>query len=210
MIRVRFSRENLGGLMIAGVIGIVLQNQPAFAQQFSNGPSGGVSFGANGPQAVLNMPTAPVSNVAQDAQFNLYMQSQAENSLGDSGDYGRTSYKTGEAPNSAGLSGNGTGRSGKQNPISGVGSNYGLTPMTNGLLAPNSVNPAGIPLYDGLSYGFNTNPATTTYSMKTGTGKLIDQVINTFGGGFITAGGPRLPAVSTGSVNIDIAPNAGH
>jgi len=210
MITVRFSREKLGGLMIAGVIGLVL-NQPALAQQFSNGPSGSVSFGANGPQAVLNMPTAvPMSNVDAAASQAIFDASQAGNSNGDTGEYGRTSYKTGEAPNSAGLSGNISGPVGAQRPNEGQGSNYGLSQMTNGLMAPNSVNNAGIPLWNGMSYGFNTNPQRQTYDMSTGTNKLINQVINRFGGGFFTAGGPALPATSTGSVNIDIAPNAGH
>jgi hypothetical protein len=73
---------------------------------------------------------------------------QAMDSLGASGNYGVTSYKTGEAPNSAGLSGIKNGVTTKQQ--SG--------PNAFGFNSPLLLNPAGYgglaPIFGGGGYGY--------------------------------------------------------
>jgi hypothetical protein len=163
-----------------------------------------VQFGNGGPTAVLNMPAVQVSNFDQNAAVNA---AQDANEMGLTGNYngangsaGNTSYKTGEAPEDANMSGLSTQKTTKLNPINGPGSNYGLTPVSNGLMAPFTVNQASIPQFDGLGYGFNMNPLNQVYDMPYGVQGLINGVINSVGGGIITTG-PRLPVTSTGSVN---------
>jgi hypothetical protein len=219
-IRVWFSRGSLAGLMVAlGIINAVALPPAALAQSFQgtfNGPSQTVNFGVNGPQAVLNMPSMPVSNfdpngAAMAAQEANSGGGAAMNSLGNAGSAANTSYKSGEAPEDANMSGlTATNTSNpKQNPTMGPGSNSGFSPMTNGLMAPGSVNPASIPLYDGLGYGFNSSPQQQVYSMATGTQALINGVINGLGGGIITTG-PVLPVTSTGSVNLNTTMGNGY
>jgi hypothetical protein len=206
-----FSRGRLGGVIVAATMGMVLQTPPAMAQQFSgqfSGPSQILRFSAaSGPAAVINMPVMAPSNFDPAAAENAAAGGAAMQSLGNAGSGANTSYLSGEAPEDAGMSGlTATNTSNPQQaPTLGPGNNVGFSPMTNGLMAPGSVNPTGIPLATGngsgvpLTYGFNTSPLTQIYRME-GPQSLLDTVINTFGGGIITTG-PVLPVTSTGSVN---------
>lgn len=204
-----FSREMLGGLILAVGVAAICQSPAAMAQSFQGtfqGPSQTVQFSNGGPTAVLNMPAVQVSNFDQNAAV---MAAQDANATGAAGAYngangstGNTSYKTGSAPEDANMSGLTTQKTGFLNPTSGPGTNYGLTPMTNGLMAPFTVNQASIPQFDGLGYGFNMSPQNQVYNMPYGINGLIDGVINNLGGGIITTG-PLLPVTSTGSVNLN-------
>jgi hypothetical protein len=217
-IRVWFSRGSLVGLMAAlGIINAVVLPGAAQAQSFQgtfSGPSQTVNFSANGPQAVLNMPALPQSNFDPNGAAMAAEAANggaAMNSLGSAGSGANTSFKSGEAPEDAGMSGlSATNTSNPtQLPTKGPGTNVGFSPMTNGLMAPFSVNPASIPLYDGMGYGFNASPQTQVYSMATRTQALINGVINGLGGGVITTG-PVLPVTSTGSVNLNTTMGNGY
>ena len=192
------------GLAVLAVVGLVGQvgQAPALAQV-----NGTVSYGANGPVTNLSMPTAQVSNVAQDAASGY----TGPDSNGATGTIGRSSYATGEAPEDAGMSGLTSNQTSQNLPINGPGSNFGpnMTGAVNGLMAPGSVNQAGIPLWDGAGYGFNANPQNQVYSMATGVNKLINNVVNSAAGGLFTIGGPALPVTSTGSVNINMTTQGG-
>ena len=206
-----FSRGRLGGLIVAAAMGIVLPSAPA---QADNGVSATVTFSPSGPTAVLNMPTAPVSNVDTYATADTSGNSALGGSLGAAGTQANSSYATGAAPEDAGMSGLTSSNKSNptQNPILGPGTNDGLKHMTNGLMAPNSVNPASIPLFDGLGYGFNSSPVPTIYGTDLSGNtlqNLVNGVINTLGGGIITTG-PTLPVTSTGSVNLNTTMGNGY
>jgi hypothetical protein len=178
------------------------------------GPSGQVIFSPSGPQAVINIPTAPISSLdplieINGPQFNSPQFNGINTALpsnGATGSAGNTTYLSGAAPEDRNMSG-------LTAPITNKNIPSGIPTMTNGLLAPNSVNMAGIPQWYGpygpMTDGFNTNPLMQTYSMATGTQALINGVINTFGGGFITAG-PVLPVTSTGSVDANTCSGNGY
>ncbi|MBU6453895.1 MAG: hypothetical protein KGS72_19100 [Cyanobacteria bacterium REEB67] len=185
-----FSRDAIGGLIVVAVLGGLWQ-PTALAQV-----SGNVTFGANGP--VANMPAiqnSTPSNVAGPAM----------NSLGDTGVIGRSTYKSGEAPEDAGMSGLISNPSSQNYPINGPGNNFGpnMSGAVNGLMAPNSVGGAPLRQWGGAGYGFNANPQNQVYSMATGVNKVIQNVVNDLGGGILTIGGPRLPVTSTGSIDLN-------
>jgi hypothetical protein len=189
-----FSRDIVGGLIVAAVLGGVWQ--PAALAQVS----GNVTFGSNGP--VTNMPAMQVampSNVASGGG------SSAPASLGDAGQSGVTSYKTGEAPEDAGMSGLTSQATSQNYPINGPGTNFGpnMSGAVNGLMAPNSVGTAPLRQWDGAGYGFNANPQNQVYSMATGVNRVIQNAVNGLGGGILTIGGPRLPVTSTGSIDLN-------
>jgi hypothetical protein len=212
MITAWFSREKLGGLVVGAAIAMVLPGSPALADQivgtFSS-PSGGVSYGVGGPTAVINMPVAPVSNVDPMAA------NAGVPSLGDSGSGANSSYKTGEAPEDAGMSGlSATNTSNPaQNPTLGPGTNYGLSQMTNGLmgLSPTSINLAPIPSA-GFTDGFPSPTGPKIYGMDLSNNPiqgLVNGLINGLGGGIITSG-PVLPVTSTSSVNANVTMGNGY
>ena len=185
-----FSRDAFGALIVVAVLGGVWQ--PAAMAQVS----GNVTFGANGP--VANMP-AMQNNAASNVSAPVM------DSLGDSGVMGRTSYKSGEAPEDAGMSGLTSNQTAQNYPINGPGNNFGpnMSGAVNGLMAPNSVGGAPLRQWAGAGYGFNAHPQNQVYSMATGVNKVIQNVVNDLGGGVVTIGGPRLPVTSTGSIDLN-------
>jgi hypothetical protein len=199
-ITVWFSRDLLGGLIVAAAVGFVLPASPALADGFGatasfTGPSAVFSAGPNGFTAMPVMPTVTVSNVDPAATEEAFAAPSsagggaAMQSLGSTGSGANTSYTTGGAPEDANMSGLTTQVTAQQYPTSGPGTNVGPSPTTNGLMAPFSVNPAGIPLWEGAMYGFNANPATTIF------GTDLSNHPDTMGA--------VLPVTSTGSVNIN-------
>jgi hypothetical protein len=148
-----------------------------------------VTFGSNGPVANIPAQAAQASNVG------------TVNSLGTAGVTGRTSYRTGEAPNSAGMSGLSTQVSTQNYPITGAGTNFGpnMTGAVNGLMAPMSVSNTPVRAwYGNQSLGFPTNVSTQRYTMSTGLNRVIDN---------LTA--PALPHTGTSSVDANVTLGGG-
>jgi hypothetical protein len=209
MITAWFSREKLGGLVVGAAIAMVLPGAPALAQAQGNGVSSSISAGPNGFEAQINIQPTAVSNVDASAT------SAAMNSLGSYGSGANTSYKSGEAPEDAGMSGlSATNTSNPlQNPTLGPGNNVGLSQMTNGLMAlsPTSVNQAAIPSA-GFTDGFPSPSGPKIYGMDLSNNPiqgLVNGLINGLGGGIITSG-PVLPVTSTSSVNANVTLGNGY
>jgi len=203
-----FPRGKLVGLVLAASFVSIAPFSAAQADQINiNGGASIVSTGS-GFAATVSVPTATVSNV--DAvgvpvvggnEQAAASDSTAINSLGTAGSAANSSYATGAAPEDAGMSGLTSNLTTQNSPS-------GLPSMQNGLMATGSFSNAGIPLWEGASYGFNTNPAVQTYNYAFGAQGIVNGLINALGGGIITAG-PRLPATSTGSVNFSTAGGGG-
>ena len=126
------------------------------------------------------------SSMAVDSAPQAAVSSTGSN--GASGDINRTSYKTGEAPASAGLSGNTSGFSGKQ--LSGNGTHLALPYAGTGGLAPvfglgNQISGNGqftTVLNDPIRLGSGVGIDPTTGMIVTRTGTTVTTVGGLNGG----------------------------
>lgn len=201
----------LAGLSLS--VSLVAVSQPqARAQSFDTGPVGGVSFGANGPQGFISAPASqPVMNIPTGGGpgFSIVGGDQAERSLGATGAQTHDSQITG--PGAWRADGDySSNRTSRSNPVRGMGSNFGLRKTETGLLAPSSFDGAPLPQNNRhFTYGFD-NGGGGYYQSMYGGDRAVNNFIDGLLPGIISTGRPRLPPVSHGSVDIDIAPNSGH
>lgn len=177
---------------------------PAQAQNINTSNVGGVSFGANGPQGFLNFPSSGPGFAVGGAAAGA---TPADYSLGATGEQTHNNGYTGrEAIRADGDYG--PNPTAMMNPIAGPGSNFGLMQTQTGLLAPGTVNPARLPVtYSDsghLNYGF-TGGGGGSYGTMYGSGGL-GGLLNGLLPGVFGSGRQALPAVSTGSVDINILP----
>lgn len=177
------------------------------------GATGGVTMGANGPTGVL-------SNGATGDSIQIggggagFALSGGPASMGDSGTIGRTSFRTGYGNQGMGNIQDGM-ITGHNNPLNGRGSNFGLSDTQTGLMAPNSVNNADLPVTETNSghrdYGFTAGPQQyydSMYGLQRAGNNLIDDLGRRLTGGFIGSGRQMLPRVSTGSVDFNTVTRA--
>lgn len=200
------------GFSLSISVGCLYQPQ-ALAQSFDTSPVGGVSFGANGPQGFISAPTSqPVMNIPMGGNgpgFSIVGGAQAERSMAATGAQFHDSQTTG--PGAWRADGDySSNRTSTSNPVRGLGSNFGLRKTETGLLAPSSFDNAPMPVNNRhFNYGFD-NGGGGYYQSMYGADRAVNNFIDGLLPGIITTGRPRLPPVSQGSVDIDIAPNKGH
>ncbi len=206
----RLFRRNVSALVLTSLALATSGSIAAQAQSFDTSNVGGVTMGPNGPQGFLNLPNTPtLMNVPQGGGpgFTIIGGTQAERSMAATGEQAHMSARTGHNSDpTLDLSPRITRKS---NPVMGNGANFGLRKTETGLMAPGSFDGSALPVNNRhFDYGFNQNQGGYYQSMYG-----ADRAVNNFLGGILpgilTSSRQRLPPVSQGSVDIDIAPNHG-